>query len=1559
MRKAVHAKDKAAQDAVLAKYPDIANEWIAVMSKAWSEKSLDGFRAMVEGKYGKNRPISGVEAESQGLTFQQAAVVPQTETKEFKNWFGDSKVVDADGKPLVVYHGTSEKGLSGDAFSKELLGAVTKSRSAKAGFYFVANKEVAAGYSRFANAKPVQDLIDKSNDAERLGKFDLANRLMAQAEKLEQTASPKENVVGAYLSIQNPFEFDAGDQRFLDIQDEIHDAIREAKTGGYDGIVFRNLIDNADWGSDRALDHWVAFEPTQIKSATGNTGAFDPTNPSILQQDAKDPRAQVRFGQSSINIDLFKNADLSSLLHELNHVFAREMGQDYDTVRAMDQASLTSEQRQFIQDAESILKWVGAESFAAMTTDQHEQFARGMEAYLREGKAPSEALRGAFARFREWLLMIYRAITQLNVQVTPEVQEVFDRMLASQAEIDAARVELGTAPLFADAKAVGMTDAEADRYAKALAAAKMSGEEELAGKLMDEAKRKQTAIYQERRNQVKAEVTGEVNRRMEYIALSVLQRGALPDGQRVPEGFTPVKLSKSAIVDTYGAEHLDRLPKPYVYSRQGGIHPDEAATIFGFRDGEELLIALENAQPKDALIEDLVESRMRQEFGDLRLDGTIATEAMKAVHNDKRAELLKAEMDHLVSDSFAAFKNVVRRVSRPVPSVPAVRQQAEAAIAKMSPRDIYPAMYQRTEAKASREAVEAMLKGDLETAFSAKLRERLNHEMYRAAVAARESVDGMVDYFKKFDTPDVRERIGKAGGTYLEQIDALLDRFDFRKSVTLKEIDKRKSLVQWVMEQNEAGLDVAVPDELLNEANRRHYKDTPMETLSGIEDTVRTIEHMAGLKNRLLANDRARTIDNAIEEITASITAHHAVNNKPVSIEPTLNERFMKGPSEFLASHAKMEFLAEVMDGDKKLGPAFRNLIEPLLKSGDKEADMVHVASVKLREIFSVYSKSDRALWYYKKIKIPLLGQSLHKPTILAIALNQGNPYNQEALVEGMRGLGYVGWTQDHINAVLDTLDERDISVVNQVWELINSYWPEASGLEKRINGVAPAKVQGVPMTVKGGRLNGGYYPIKFDHRRDWVSMKRMEAQFAKDFMGGHWAKGMTKQGHLKERTNTGGKPIRLELGVINEHIQDVIHDISHREAVIDVNRIVNDERFRDLMVKTIGANYYREFQPWLNSIAGQVNTESISWLESLASQAKKGMTVVSLGLKLSSGLMQIAGYGNTVKEIGEKYSLIGLKKMGKDGVNLKALWDEISEKSTEMKYRLSTYDRDVRETMSKMNLTGTKRGLMSATEMWTADAYNAYFGFIGMMDLAMSIPTWLGAYEKAMDGKVKGVNFADEKSAALYADKVVRMTQSANRVMDLARVQRGNQVQKLFTMFYSQMSIQFNQFWKTAKQLGQSGGKAAAIRAFFYMMFVQAALSQVIRGDGGDDDEKWFKLAKEMAFIPFETMIVVRDFASAMERFGYSGSPAFDVANTLSKAGKSVGQRAFGEKEEFTEADWKNFVKSFGYVFALPTGQAWKTGEYLHAWMQGDVEPDNAVQGIWQALVTGKPKER
>ena len=73
----------------------------------------------------------------------------------------------------------------------------------------------------------------------------------------------------------------------------------------------------------------------------------------------------------------------------------------------------------------------------------YEKFACSFEAYLMTGKAPTTELRGFFGKVRQWMLDIYKDVTALHVNLSPEVQALFDRMLAAPNEIDASKRSIG------------------------------------------------------------------------------------------------------------------------------------------------------------------------------------------------------------------------------------------------------------------------------------------------------------------------------------------------------------------------------------------------------------------------------------------------------------------------------------------------------------------------------------------------------------------------------------------------------------------------------------------------------------------------------------------------------------------------------------------------------------------------------------------------------------------------------------------------------------------------------------------------------------------------------------------------------------------------------------------------------------------------------------------------------------------------------------------------------------------------------------------------------------
>lgn len=181
-----------------------------------------------------------------------------TDSKEFKAWFGNSKVVDAQGKPLVVYHGTTSNITQFDTGS---MGKSTGARSAKRGFFFTTDGKLASDYTG------VNGFLS-GEDYDGGGSYNNW-----------ETASTGANVMPVYLKIENPLihDFKGEDYR----ETSFSDLLKKAKADGHDGAIFKNSRDAVFNSYDVPSDIYVAFDPTQIKSATGNSGAFDPANPDI------------------------------------------------------------------------------------------------------------------------------------------------------------------------------------------------------------------------------------------------------------------------------------------------------------------------------------------------------------------------------------------------------------------------------------------------------------------------------------------------------------------------------------------------------------------------------------------------------------------------------------------------------------------------------------------------------------------------------------------------------------------------------------------------------------------------------------------------------------------------------------------------------------------------------------------------------------------------------------------------------------------------------------------------------------------------------------------------------------------------------------------------------------------------------------------------------------------------------------------------------------------------------------------------------------------------------
>ena len=215
----------------------------------------------------------------------------QTETPEFRQWFGNSKVVDSNGDPLVVYHGTNQEI---NKFSKARSGENTRSESSYRGFYFTTSPEVADAYAEKAantqvtdapnHEKKINDYMRKIEQASRRGDHNTEERLTLEMEELEYGAiqeDPKgQNIVPVYLSIQNPFVIDA-DENVSDWR-EFDSQIGKAKKLKYDGVILRNIKDDP-MNTFMVSNHYVVFKSNQVKSAIGNKGTFNSESDNIVE----------------------------------------------------------------------------------------------------------------------------------------------------------------------------------------------------------------------------------------------------------------------------------------------------------------------------------------------------------------------------------------------------------------------------------------------------------------------------------------------------------------------------------------------------------------------------------------------------------------------------------------------------------------------------------------------------------------------------------------------------------------------------------------------------------------------------------------------------------------------------------------------------------------------------------------------------------------------------------------------------------------------------------------------------------------------------------------------------------------------------------------------------------------------------------------------------------------------------------------------------------------------------------------------------------------------------
>ncbi len=1153
----------------------------------------------------------------------------------------------------------------------------------------------------------------------------------------------------------------------------------------------------------------------------------------------------------------------------------------------------------------------------------HEQFARGFETYLMEGKAPSMELRNVFRAFARWLTQIYKSIRgDLKVNLDKEMRQVFDRLLATEEQIAMAEARAQFEPMFTDAAMAGMDEEEFRKYQEKQSKTKDKSTETLRDKLIKELTRQQEKWWKEEKADIVDEEIERLSKEKVYVAKDTLLTGTF-------------KLDRPTVKEMHGEKRTDKLGRKTIripealrnMTAEGGegVHPDEAAGFLGYISGDELVQALINAPNIKVKAAENAEQIMLDKHGDIMNDGTIEKEADEAVQNEERGELILTELKVLSKDTGRA---VIERQM--------LKTMAEENIGKLSFRNVHPGKYRKAEIRAAQEAATALATGNKEEAATAKARQAMNFYLGKAATEAKNNIIKIVDQKARYKKKSVREAIMKAEGGYWEQLTKILTRFEFRKGATLGQVDRlNENIAVWAKERIEQDGDgLTLSPEILDEGYVTHWKNVPYDALQGVNDSVKNIEHVARYSNKITRQQEEMTFQKLVQKWTDSM------NEKVTSRFPTVASvadkpsKAVKWGRWFMAQMTKIPYLASWLDGQERAGISHDILVQPFTDAYNEELKLWDETGTPVMEAIQNRSKEDIKR-HNSKIFIPeiegLVGHTgnLMGHEVLAIALNSGNESNLKKLLLGE------GWANPDIEAeisienpklqaVLTHMTKSDWDMVQLIWDQMELLYPQLAEVHRKTTGLTPPKIESTPIKTKFGTFKGGYYPVKYDPNRSFRAQQnedRLNAE-TESMFGRVGIQASVNASATSERTGVYG-PIRLSLDIIPNHFQETIHYITHHDAVRETNKLIKNESVANTIKEKLGPEEYAQLKPWLNDIAKDGREAPLNtFIGSILQRLRFGTTLGVMGFKASTGIIQILGLSNTIAEVGSAPVYQAIRSILGSTTDMQTAWDFAVDNSKVMAHRVNTMDREIKNAMHKLE---GKRGILAAVQ-------EASMKHIALMQtFVVDLPSWHAAYIKGMK------DWGDEKRSYAYADWVIENIQGSGVTKDMAQIMRDqNQAMRMFTMF---MTF-FSSLWGQERDLvkGARAGTYSRTTVAAKLMFlftIPVFLEMLLRGEFGDDDDDESKLQKyltQTALYPVQSIPGIRDFASgAAGEFGYNISPIAQILEGGVNALKEIPVRAFTD-DEITKGQVKGATKFIGAAVGIPgINQAWATGEHLY----------------------------
>lgn len=1258
-------------------------------------------------------------------------------------------------------------------------------------------------------------------------------------------------------------------------------------------------------------------------------------------------------GMTTINsptdrlIQIFKTADRSTFLHEMGHVF-------FDDIKNL--AEMENAPEQLVTDWNKLKEWSEwDDTQGADNTKAHEKFARGWEAYLREGKAPTKGLQRVFRMFSKWLTRIYRAVTRLGGLPPKEIQDIMARMIATQEDIDAYTKEQALEQFESSKLFKQLDEAKQAKVQSHIADVGEMAKERVMKRYMKELESRPIKEWNDEKYSIQADIE---KRLMEQYPIykdhqryNAFGKNALANtrystlkeleaAEREQTGFTfneAVNQAMESAEQTFiEGNHIGKsnieIAEEWLLSSDGQMKlTEEEAKIIKSQTNRdlaknwELLDKLNRLDPNSETIESELEPIEKQIVDDNKKVakelGAVSKELDSA---QDRIEKLKAQLQERINNVRAIRDSGVGVISDYMN-----RARQELGDLTLSQASQYK-KYQNQAIREGKRADRALAVNKLEEALQAKQLQLLNQARARVAfdnaLRIKKLRTKLLDNLNRMTRPknpiaiEPNMRYFYAHMAYqmgLTKYDGLEPVDGFNMNAVINALDPDADILG---DQSITFLDPWIV--------QLFYGKTPMSFKNLTVSQLNTLEElMTGMykngrnayEGSTILNDKGESItfDDAVDGIlTEAIDTFGKINGNVFNAQN--NQTGLEAVAG-LINKGNLSLL-KVETFLRRLGPnAVKYIYDPINRATQEFNERKEVSMRRLaKDVSSVYGK--RELFNIRNKHMYDVGElrNLTKEQVIALALNWGTERNRQRAMETAKVTEV-----EMEKAFQEILTDKDWEFIIRTWDHINSFFTERSKVQEELYGNPLKKEEGITFTIGGRTIIGQYYPIVYNPEVNAsISDKEVE-DIAKTMVSSNAILG-TGMSATKSRLDVvKDKSLLLDFDVIPNAITESINHITMRKAVTDVNRLVANREFQNYIVEKFGMNSYQFLRTWVRDnwkdeaakldAFGKIVT-TLKRNTSMAIMAGRVSVAIQNTLNIPVAVYRI-GAGNVLQAI--NHAGVGFYGHGTELYNNTR--DFVLEQSIFMRERIQTLDKDLKKGLAiqgkglrinDKNIGGYKfeKGAEIRDEI-----NNMGFRLLTETDFALSIPVWKFAYDQKVAELQSKEGLSTEwinQQAIEAGDRAIRDIFGSGDTKDAAAIQRArNPLTQLFVPFYSYANTLYNiiaEGWYA----GKDKGDWTQFARMLWWTVVSQAIGMVIyksMTNGDDDDPE--SIAKSFAeeFVQQGTMGIplVRDISNMGMKF-ILGERPYNKGNTV--MGLSIFEKLWDTGQAIS-SDNKDFV--------------------------------------------------